>query len=96
MDMVVDVGRLCFCARQTDGRWAATKYNWAKRPVMLGRVQGVAVALVGGLDSCDSPSALSVPACRARIPVAERLSRVESPLCCSELYAFLLKPVAAG
>ena len=25
------------------------------------RVEGVAVALVSGLDSCDSPSALSVP-----------------------------------
>ena len=25
------------------------------------RVDGVAVALVSGLDSCDSPSALSVP-----------------------------------
>ena len=36
-------------------------------------VEGVGVAVVSGLDSCDSPSALSVP--RARTPLAESLSR---------------------
>ena len=54
-------------------------------------VEGVAAALVSGLDSCGSPSALSVPCAHSTARAA-----LEEPLRCSELYAFLLKPVAAG
>ena len=46
------------------------------------RVDGVAVALVSGLDSCDSPSALSVPRAPSSHPAA-----LESAPRCSELYA---------
>ena len=45
------------------------------------RVDGVAVALVSGLDSCDSPSALSVPRAHSSGRAA-----LESPLRCSALY----------
>ena len=46
------------------------------------RVEGVAVALMSGLDSSGSPSALSVP--RAH---SSHRAAAESPLRCSELYA---------
>ena len=45
-------------------------------------VEGVAVALVVGLDSSGSPSVLSVP--RAH---SSHRAAAESPLRCSELYA---------
>ena len=45
-------------------------------------VEGVAVALVVGLDSSGSPSVLSVPRAHSSHPAA-----AESPLRCSELYA---------
>ena len=43
------------------------------------RVEGVAAALVSGLDSCDSPSALSVSRARSTDQAA-----LEEPLRCSE------------
>ena len=41
------------------------------------RVEGVAVALVSGLDSCDPPSALSVP----RAPSSHRAALESAPRC---------------
>ena len=55
------------------------------------RVDGVAVALVSGLDSCDSPSALSVPRAHSSGRAA-----LESPLRCSELYASKAPAVACS
>ena len=55
------------------------------------RVDGVAVALVSGLDSCDSPSALSVPRAHSSGRAA-----LESPLRCSELRALWTPAMAAA
>ena len=55
------------------------------------RVEGVAVALVSGLDSCDSPSALSVSRAHSTDQAA-----LEEPLRCSELYASKAPAVACS
>ena len=55
------------------------------------RVEGVAVALVSGLDSCDSPSALSVP----RAPSSHRAA-LESSLRCSAAPRLYNHAVAAA
>ena len=55
------------------------------------RVEGVAVALVSGLDSCDSPSALSVP----RAHSIDR-SALESPLRSPRLYVLYNLAVLVG
>ena len=55
------------------------------------RVDGVAVALVSGLDSCDSPSALSVPRAHSSGRAA-----LESPLRCSELRVLYNHAVLVG
>ena len=54
-------------------------------------VEGVAAALVSGLDSCDSPSALSVPRAHSSGRAA-----LESPLRCSELRALWTPAMAAA
>ena len=55
------------------------------------RVDGVAVALVSGLDSCDSPSALSVPRAHSSHPAA-----LVGPPRCSRLYASKAPAVACS
>ena len=54
-------------------------------------VEGVAAALVSGLDSCDSPSALSV----SRAPSTDQAA-LEEPLRCSEPYASKAPAVACS
>ena len=54
-------------------------------------VEGVAAALMSGLDSCDSPSALSV----SRAPSTDQAA-LEEPLRCSELYASKAPAVACS
>ena len=54
-------------------------------------VEGVAAALVSGLDSCDSPSALSVSRAHSTDQAA-----LEEPLRCSEPYASKAPAVACS
>ena len=54
-------------------------------------VEGVAAALESGLDSCDSPSALSVPSAHSSGPAALDGSRS-----CASANAELVSRVAAG
>ena len=69
----------------------ALVHGWRHRGGAHMCVEGVGAAVVSGLDSGDSPSALSVSRAHSTDQPA-----LEEPPRCSELYAFLLKPVAAG
>ena len=57
-------------------------HGWRHRGGAHMCVEGVGAAVVIGLDSCDSPSALSVP----RAPSSHRAALESAPRC-SELYA---------